>query len=429
MNPFIDPATAAEKNRQIQREVFMERIRSRSSSQKTFPELAKSMRGSLMEKRYNTDAVEKTNLQTCLDSMHQNIKVSSRQSLVERLESLSRQLGLKFMDDSRVLFISTDMFFLEIILDQDGTLKDVKVHHESKVEQQSCTELLECLKRGDFKDFMTQLEGFSSIYQLNAEPKVKTKAFDAMQSMEADLLKIFQGPNSVNRDMTSVINNLGEVFVIKRRGGHAMRLLYYVTPYDLINTQSKSIENLTQRVIKNVKLGFSLTVHLEASSANKLQIAPTVTFAKESQSGLEVPVYAPLTQVNSMLLPATFVLKLNRPVPVCLATWRKLNFSGNGAVVSTMGCSNVPSTSSGSNNNTVENTSSANSNVGNIINLSIQIASDQHIQYVKKGLYVRLPDQTHCYYFTENKPLEVIRIMFLCLLILFLQLYITISII
>jgi len=33
-------------------------------------------------------------------------------------------------------FISSDMFYLEVLLEQTGSVKDVKIHHEGKVEQQ-----------------------------------------------------------------------------------------------------------------------------------------------------------------------------------------------------------------------------------------------------------------------------------------------------
>ena len=47
--------------------------------------------------------------------------------------------------------------------------------------------MVTCLSRGDFVDFTTQLEGLASIYQLNADKKVKCKAFSALQSLETDL--------------------------------------------------------------------------------------------------------------------------------------------------------------------------------------------------------------------------------------------------
>jgi mediator of RNA polymerase II transcription subunit 1 len=82
------------------------------------------------------------------------------------------------------------MFYLEIILNQAGAVQDVKVHHECKPEPQSCIELVSCLQRGDFADFTAQLEGLASIYQLNAEKKIKVKAFLALQALETDLYNL-----------------------------------------------------------------------------------------------------------------------------------------------------------------------------------------------------------------------------------------------
>lgn len=37
------------------------------------------------------------------------------------------------------LFISSDMFYLEILLEASGTVKDVKIHHEGKVIRNNIT--------------------------------------------------------------------------------------------------------------------------------------------------------------------------------------------------------------------------------------------------------------------------------------------------
>ncbi|XP_055907932.1 mediator of RNA polymerase II transcription subunit 1-like isoform X2 [Eupeodes corollae] len=379
---------AAEKNKQWQRELLMEKIRSHSSQHKTFQELSKSMRLSMLEKRYALDAVEKSNLQKCLDSMQHCIKVTSRQGLVERLESLSRQLGLKFMEDKSGLFISTDMFYLEIILDANGSLTDVKVHHECKIEQQSCSELVNCLNRGDFADFTVQLDGLTSIYQLNAEPKVKTKAFVALQAMETDLYSLYQAHNFSN-DAKEILAESSVGIALKRRGGHPMRLTYFVSPYDLINLEMKSIVPLTVDLVTSKNLGMSVTVNLEASSANKLQILPTVSFTKEGME--DVPVYSPLTPQNSTLLPATFVLRLNTPLPVCQTLLRTIM----PAQTTEPGVAAVPG--EGGTKPLV---------ASSIMKLVIQTASENQIQNSSRGLFVCLPDQTHCYFFTENKLMK-----------------------
>jgi len=88
------------------------------------------------------DLADRTQLQKCLDSLLQSIPVNSLQGMVERLESISRQLSLKLMAGStgHELFISSDMFYVEVSLEPSGAVKDVKIHHEGKPEQQvGCT--------------------------------------------------------------------------------------------------------------------------------------------------------------------------------------------------------------------------------------------------------------------------------------------------
>ena len=45
----------------------MERLRTKAQQHKSFAEMAKAMRMSMLEKRYALDSVEKSNLQKCLD--------------------------------------------------------------------------------------------------------------------------------------------------------------------------------------------------------------------------------------------------------------------------------------------------------------------------------------------------------------------------
>lgn len=84
------------------------------------------------------DLADKNQLQKCLDTLQQSMKVSTLQGMVERLESISRQLSLKLMagQTGLELFISSDMFYLEVSLEPSGNVKDVKIHHEGKPEQQ-----------------------------------------------------------------------------------------------------------------------------------------------------------------------------------------------------------------------------------------------------------------------------------------------------
>lgn len=81
--------------------------------------------------RYSIDAIEKQTLQSALDNLQNNITIRNRSQLVERLEMITRrQLSLKFMENvnTNSIFISSDMFYLEILLDQSGAVNDVKVN-------------------------------------------------------------------------------------------------------------------------------------------------------------------------------------------------------------------------------------------------------------------------------------------------------------
>ena len=84
------------------------------------------------------DVADRHQLQKCLDTLQQSMKVTTMQGIIERLESISRQLSLKLMPGPTglELFISSDMFYLEVSLESTGNVKDVKIHHEGKLEQQ-----------------------------------------------------------------------------------------------------------------------------------------------------------------------------------------------------------------------------------------------------------------------------------------------------
>lgn len=372
----------AERNKKWQMELLMERLRSKSSQYKPLQDTSRNIRIAMLEKRYALDMVEKSNLQKCLDRMQYCIKVTTRQGLVERLESLSRQLGLKFSDDNLNLFISSDMFYLEIILDGNGKVHDVKVHHEFKMEQQSCQELVSCLLKGDFADFTAQLEGLTSIYQLNADKKTKSNAFVALQALESDLQTLFS-LHTNNKDPYALLQS--SVGILQsRRGGHPMRLTYFVSPYQLLDVENETIRPLTVELVHaDSAIGLSVTVHLEAASSNKLQLAPIVK-VQENPDGTKTPEYKLISVDNSIMLPAYFVLRLNKPIVIGVNLLRQIE-----QITRTKFPDDIISKASP------------------ILSLIANHGSDGQILNTTKGLFVSLPDQTHCYFLTENYDLPV----------------------
>ncbi|ERL89217.1 mediator of RNA polymerase II transcription subunit 1 isoform X2 [Dendroctonus ponderosae] len=374
------PSSNRDKAKDWQLEIIMEKLRSKASQLKSLPEIAKNVRMTLLEKRYALDSVEKTQHQKCLDTLQHVIKVTGLQSMIERLESLTRQLGLRFEIEKTGVFIFSDMFYLEIILEATGVVKDVKIHHEGKVEQQSCIELVNCLSRGDFTDFTTQLEGFVSIYQLNAEKKVKGKAFTALESLEIDLCTLAQ-LQTFMKEPFNILHKSPVGVLEKRRGGHSMKLTYFISPYDLLNVDKHEIDAISIDSIISKGLGYWVTVSIEGSVAHKLQTTPLITINR-SMNGKSTPSYTPLTIQNSAVVPACFSLKLNKPMPVCVSLVRKMQQIQQWVEVETR----APQP---------------------LLNMIVNQCSGGKMSCNNnKGLFVSLPDQTHCYCMTENRNMN-----------------------
>lgn len=371
--------SSKDKTKEWQMEMLMEKLRSKANQYRSFQQCAKDLRMALLEKRYPIDSSERIQLQKCLDTLQQNIKVTTHQAMVERLESVSRQLGLKLVrptPSGLEIFISSDMFYLEIVLESNGGVKDVKIHHEGRGEQ-SCEELVTCLSERNFADFTAQLEGLASIYQLNAEKKVKCKAFSALTSLEADLTTL--ASLHYIKDLVSVVHNSPVGLLEKRKGGHPMKLTYFVSPYDLLDPVTRTSREVTAETLNNV--GQSVSVCMESSSAHKLQTSPIVTITR-TPDGNNWPVYGGLSASNSITVTGSFVLTLKRPIPVCLALITGIT-AATGA-----DCADISSPHP-------------------LLSLVTQVSSGGKTDSAdNRGLFVNVGDQHHCYLMTEARGLD-----------------------
>lgn len=171
--------------------ILMEKIRKKAVQYKGWPELIKITKNTLVDKRSPlvSDSTERSQVERALDTMQRNIKVTGLRSMVERLETITRQLGLKFHPGptGEDVFISSDMFYVEVKLDPDtGYVNDVMIAHQT--DPVPCHELTMVLRNSDFAEFTRHLEGISAIYQPVAEKKQKTNVtYLAMHSLETDL--------------------------------------------------------------------------------------------------------------------------------------------------------------------------------------------------------------------------------------------------
>ncbi|XP_050439662.1 mediator of RNA polymerase II transcription subunit 1 [Adelges cooleyi] len=365
---LVQNGLSEDKSRKLQMQLMMEKLRSKAlqSQYKPLTDSIKNIKLALLEKRINVDPAEKNLVQKSLDLLQQNIKVTTLQTMVERLDSVSRHLGLKFTvgPSGKDIFVSSDMFYLEIILEDNGGVKDVKIHHDGKSEPQSCADLIKSLANCDFADFTTQLEGLASIYQISADKITKCRAFNALQTLEDDLETFAQVHYTYHKDLISLVHKTPLGVVKPRRGGHPLKIMYFVSPYDLLDVENGTMKNLDKDTLD---VGCYATVCIEAANSTNVQSASLLS-ATRSSNGISTPTFMPFTVQNSITLPAVFVLRLNEPMPVCLQLAE---------------------------------------NIKAVIEMDLEMSTPRSllkmiIEPSSQPLSVTLPDQQHCYFLTDS---------------------------
>ncbi|KAG8199086.1 hypothetical protein JTE90_016223 [Oedothorax gibbosus] len=371
-------------------ENLMDRLRSKSGQYKSWPEMSKSLRVAITEKRHLMNSGDRTQLQKVLDTLQKSIKVTSLQSMVERLESISRQVqGVRFSNNapSPELYIYNDMFYVEIILEPTGTVKDVKINHQADAQAvNTCPELVKVLKAGNFSEFTKHVEGLASIYQLNAEKMQKSQAFLALQALETDLGMLAQLKSSMT-EPRNLVHNSPVGILQKRRGGYSLKLTYFISPYDLLDVETKSSIPLTSETVIEKGLGQSVTVCIESSTAHKLQTTSLITVTKTAD-GRSQPQFAALSNLNSTVLPANFVLKLAKPIPMATNLVRDIQNITNAKIPDCSDLGNAPP----------------------LLSVIINDTSNGKLSPGDQGLWVTLPDQHHCYFLNSSPDLQGVMV-------------------
>ena len=138
----LSPVVSVGSNNVTSNAAFlMDKLHSKANQMKNWNELSKNVKQCLLEKRpIVIDNNDRSQLQRCLDTMQNNIEVKSVQSMVDRLDTICRQLKLKFnFTKNYECFVSSDMYYVEIKLDMEsGHVLDCKVSHLQDEAQVSC---------------------------------------------------------------------------------------------------------------------------------------------------------------------------------------------------------------------------------------------------------------------------------------------------
>ncbi|XP_053821117.1 mediator of RNA polymerase II transcription subunit 1-like isoform X3 [Vidua chalybeata] len=224
-------------------------------------------------------------LLSCMEKIEKTLNAKSMFSVMNMLELLSRQKGLTVhvSPSGTACYITSMMFYVEIQLEKDGDVMDVKLAHFEEAPV-VCDDLVQLLRMKNFDAFGKILEDLSNMYQIPGNSEMKAKGYHALQALEKDLysMSLLDRTQDLNR-ITEVLN--GKVgHLVPRTGGSQV-------------------------------CGTKTVVTVEGTDTlHKLPLSPLII---DPQAGEDSnPSFLQLTDELSMDLPAHFVLKFHQPVPM-----------------------------------------------------------------------------------------------------------------
>ncbi|XP_052554962.1 mediator of RNA polymerase II transcription subunit 1-like isoform X2 [Tympanuchus pallidicinctus] len=250
-------------------------------------------------------------LLSCMEKLQRTLNDKSLFSVMNRLESLAKQKGLNshVSPSGTACYITSDMFYIEVQLEKDGRVMDVKLAHLGEAPV-ICDDLVQHLRMKNYDAFGKILEDLSNLYQIPGNSEMKAKGYLALQSLEKDLysMSLLHRSQDVNR-VTEVLH--GKVgHLVPRTGGTPMNIEFYISPYQILEAELNP---------GSLVCGTKAVVTVEGTDVlHKLPLSPLVVDSQAGEDGN--PTFLPLTNELSMDLSAYFLLKFHQPIPLSLSS-------------------------------------------------------------------------------------------------------------
>ncbi|NXS97658.1 MED1 polymerase, partial [Jacana jacana] len=246
-------------------------------------------------------------LLSCMEKIQRALNAKSLFSVMNRLESLSKQKGLNthVSPSETACYITSNMFYIEVQLDKDGEVMDVKLAHLGE-DPVVCDDLTQHLRTKNYEAFGKILEDLSNMYQIPGNSEMKAKGYFALQALEKDLysMSLLDRTPDVNR-VTEVLH--GKVgHLVPRTGGTPVNIEFYISPYQVLEAELNPGSQVC---------GTKTVVTLEGTdTVHKLPLSPLLVDSQAGEDGHLA--FLPLTDKLSIDLPAFFVLKFHQPIPM-----------------------------------------------------------------------------------------------------------------
>lgn len=219
----------------------------------------------------------KTTLQNSMSKLRDIASDSNLKTTVMKLEAIAVEEGLRFDFDtlSNNCFISCDMFYVETTFDANGEASDVIVHgHDGQ--NKPCKELLLILRRRDYKDFRSHLQGLKNQYLFKGHRFYQTKILSALESAEEDIKKLMKSDITCNI-VSNCIRGGPVGYVIPRDGGKNLQMTYLADPLVLLDLKNQGVVKLfsdDEPLPRDV--GYSAVLTMQQSAPTILPISPLV---------------------------------------------------------------------------------------------------------------------------------------------------------
>eukprot|EP00051_Salpingoeca_urceolata_P016221 m.214454 g.214454 ORF g.214454 m.214454 type:complete len:616 (-) comp18620_c0_seq10:60-1907(-) len=167
-----------------------------------------------------------------VDRLGRSVKLTTAQ-----LRAICDDLGFAFdfQADDHTVFISTDTFFLELVLNEGGTVQTVKIAHGDLPEAEDAF-LLKLVQDGNYRRFSDNLKAFKELYEIGVATDLKMGLYAAVMGLEKDMATAAGQQSALGSGL--VLSNTGYGLVVPRHGGEYMRTVVFSPPSALVSRTS-----------------------------------------------------------------------------------------------------------------------------------------------------------------------------------------------
>eukprot|EP00794_Sanderia_malayensis_P003748 gene3747-4270_t len=268
-------------------------------------------------------------LKNCAEKLRNATQDLTMKTVIQKLQAISEESCLRFDNGGQSgtdFFISSDMFYFEIKLDTSGKIIDVREQLHSG-EPKSCKELVDILRQGNYEEFKIRLKRLADLYKIKVDTFMKSsKIFAALEAVEKDIIRLSQLNTQGNYLKPYEILQTGPIgYVFRRQGGHLMQLNYFANPTDLTDKFDMKIERDEELPTSCRDFGLSLTIAVESSKPRWLPISSLLSIDESNNVHYDI-----MNNNNSDELPASFVMRLTKPLPIAASLLNEIHVTLTG---------------------------------------------------------------------------------------------------